>query len=60
MRIGIQDANGQTLVSRSGTHGSVTVTVPSLPADSSVFVVESLSFANTTTKSSYTLAVTHC
>ncbi len=60
MQISIQDASGNTMVSRSATHGSVTVSVRSLPANASVYVVESVSFANTAAKSSYTLVVTHC
>jgi hypothetical protein len=54
------DANGQILVSRTGHGGSITVSVASVPARSSIRVNETISFADTSSKSNYTLAVTHC
>jgi hypothetical protein len=56
----IVDANGQILVSRTGHGGSITVSVASVPARSSIRVNETISFADTSSKSNYTLAVTHC
>ncbi|HEX3607848.1 MAG TPA: hypothetical protein VH134_18140 [Candidatus Dormibacteraeota bacterium] len=59
MSINIQDASGHTMTSASGSSGSITVSVGALPANSSIYVNEAVTFP-TSGKNSYSLAVTHC
>ncbi len=60
MQLSIQDASGHVMVSRSAGGGNLTVSLATLPANSSVYVVYSITFADQSAKSSYSLAVTHC